>query len=781
MSNEISRVYQFLAERPDWKTEMDTNNDGTILKSEFRDFLAAEFDWESLEGWNGETSKQTDLINEFWKNIDTTQTGNITGTNFKNKNALDSKEITNMNLKIEMYEILNDYTSTLSAPSVVSDSSRWKQSVNQSLANLTETFIKNGGVKEDLLAYLESVSEGVQNKTTADCVADEYLNTELKDFMKEYNYSYLEDKTLQGIISNYIQNIPEGSTAEDIKSTVQLNVDAYLATAGVKEDNAFDLSAYGYSVNDATALNDLQKTYLTKTLQTAFENVQNETGYESNKELYDNAVNEFINNILSGAKFNDFETIKGYTYENFTNSEQYKEVTDVVAAKELLKGDDLYNRVASEINQSLADLIKNDGRYLDVMDDIEAELITQVTSGEFSVDGNLDTNAMLDWAVKQIQSRIMEFYENGLGDLSLSELNDLYDMLYVAANNEPDDDKSEQAHKDAANKYLDAISSKNDLFKNAVESVFNGKSYKTTISELTPSQIKDKIDQVKKLLDTYGDASELTISNGDWGIADTITLEEGDIGEFTLNPQFKDPSGNVKTITSDRIKYTSSNTSIATIDDTGKITINSQKANSSFSVIFNVTIDGILVGTKSVTIKFEEKQITAADVLETANFNGVGDGSGGHLEVFGTTVPAENTQVSASNFADLYNNNAVIQLHRERGNYTDDDLAKKRLGCLINMITGALLNSGTEFDRTILLQAATNVQNKYNNLEHTKIKENWEKDKLARYAASEIQNGNCTNNAIVRYEDTYNKNYNVYLVSFRGLVDDILAEYNRLA
>ena len=781
MSNEISRVYQFLAERPDWKTEMDTNNDGTILKSEFRDFLAAEFDWESLEGWNGETSKQTDLINEFWKNIDTTQTGNITGTNFKNKNALDSKEITNMNLKIEMYEILNDYTSTLSAPSVVSDSSRWKQSVNQSLANLTETFIKNGGVKEDLLAYLESVSEGVQNKTTADCVADEYLNTELKDFMKEYNYSYLEDKTLQGIISNYIQNIPEGSTAEDIKSTVQLIVDAYLATAGLKEDNAFDLGAYGYTVNDTTALNDLQKTYLTKTLQTAFENVQNEANYEANKELYDNAVNEYINNILSNAKFNDFETIKDYNYEMFTNSEQYKEVTDVVTAKELLKGDELYNRVASEINQSLADLIKNDGRYLDVMDDIEAELITQVTSGEFSVDGNLDTNAMLDWAVKQIQSRIMEFYENGLGDLSLSELNDLYDMLYIAANNEPDDDKSEQAHKDAANKYLDAISSKNDLFKNAVESVFNGKSYKTTISELTPSQIKDKIDQVKKLLDTYGDASELTISNGDWGIADTITLEEGDIGEFTLNPQFKDPSGNVKTITSDRIKYTSSNTSIATIDDTGKITINSQKANSSFSVIFNVTIDGILVGTKSVTIKFEEKQITAADVLETANFNGVGDGSGGHLEVFGTTVPAENTQVSASNFADLYNNNAVIQLHRERGNYTDDDLAKKRLGCLINMITGALLNSGTEFDRTILLQAATNVQNKYNNLEHTKIKENWEKDKLARYAASEIQNGNCTNNAIVRYEDTYNKNYNVYLVSFRGLVDDILAEYNRLA
>ena len=157
MSSDISKVYLFLSERPNWKTEMDTDKDGTILKAECRDFLTANFDWASLEGWNGESSKQTDLINDFWKSIDTTKTGDMTGTIFKNKNALDSNEITNMNNKIEMYEILNDYTSTLSAPSVISNSIGWKQIVKQNLTNLTETFIKNGGIKEDLLAYLESM------------------------------------------------------------------------------------------------------------------------------------------------------------------------------------------------------------------------------------------------------------------------------------------------------------------------------------------------------------------------------------------------------------------------------------------------------------------------------------------------------------------------------------------------------------------------------------------------------------------------------------------------
>ena len=73
MSNDVSRVYQFLANLGDWKTKADKNSDGTIIKSEFSSFMEENYDW------NGETTDagKNDLINSFWKAIDTNQGGKI--------------------------------------------------------------------------------------------------------------------------------------------------------------------------------------------------------------------------------------------------------------------------------------------------------------------------------------------------------------------------------------------------------------------------------------------------------------------------------------------------------------------------------------------------------------------------------------------------------------------------------------------------------------------------------------------------------------------------------
>ena len=123
MSNDVSKVYLFLAQQGDWQSVADTNGDGGITKSEFREFMENNFDWD------GETTAEgkNDLINTFWKSIDTNTTGKISGTNLKNKNALDSGEIANMETRIEMYEILDDFISTnVKCPSVVSDSANWK-------------------------------------------------------------------------------------------------------------------------------------------------------------------------------------------------------------------------------------------------------------------------------------------------------------------------------------------------------------------------------------------------------------------------------------------------------------------------------------------------------------------------------------------------------------------------------------------------------------------------------------------------------------------------------
>ena len=140
MSNDVSRIYQFLATDTDWKTKADKNGDGTIIKSEFRYYMEENFEWD------GETTDagKNDLINSFWKSVDANQkSGKISGTKYRNKNALDSKEIASMEERIAIYERVNEFTSTISAPSVISDSSAWKKSVSAGIAAKVEIFIQN--------------------------------------------------------------------------------------------------------------------------------------------------------------------------------------------------------------------------------------------------------------------------------------------------------------------------------------------------------------------------------------------------------------------------------------------------------------------------------------------------------------------------------------------------------------------------------------------------------------------------------------------------------------
>ena len=67
MSTDISRVYAFLAKQGDWVNEADKNGDGTIIKSEFKNFMEENFEWD------GETTDagKNDLINvsAHWLNL----------------------------------------------------------------------------------------------------------------------------------------------------------------------------------------------------------------------------------------------------------------------------------------------------------------------------------------------------------------------------------------------------------------------------------------------------------------------------------------------------------------------------------------------------------------------------------------------------------------------------------------------------------------------------------------------------------------------------------------
>ena len=685
MSTDVTRVYQFLANQGDWKAIADANSDGTVLKSEFRTFMEENFEWD------GETTEagKNDLINSFWKTIDTKQSGSIKGTSYKNKNALDSTELAAMDKKIAYYEILNDFTADLSAPSVVSDSANWKKSVSAGLAALVEKYT---GSEEELLAYLEEKSPEIEAKTTADYCANEYLKSEMESVVKDYGYAYADDSTLQGIIDSYIQSITKSTaTAEDgaestvnaldpstIKETVINIIDAYLATAGLKEDNAYDLSSYGYSPSETSDLNDLQKCILTKTLENQLASGDLKEDYEGNTELFTTAIESYIN----GLKFGDFETVSADVLTSFKSSDDYKGVQKNIQMQELFTGEDFYNALKTNISDSIADTVINDGKYLTVMKEIQTEALEKAQNGDFDVNGALDTQTAVNWLVEQVSIRLAEFYPNGFGDMSLDELNVMYDKLVESADKQADTDKQLEARQEAAIQYCNALAEKSTKFAEIVKAAF-GDNYASEIGKMLPSEIDKIIEELQVEAAELGDANELTLTDSSWGNISNIAVGTGATKAFSITPSFTDKDGVSKLITSDRITYKSSNTDLISVDNSGNITVKGSAAGT-FTANVTVLVDGVEVGEKTITIECF-KQLDCASV--STNFEG---------KPLSEHFTNGNTAICLSGFStwDTAKNNA-------KGSITN----------YVNRIVDILKNAG--YDVTRLQKAATNTINYY--------------------------------------------------------------------
>ena len=118
MSNEVNiqKMYQFIAsfeKKGGWENVADGygsgKKDGTVIKSEFRAFVNGEF-----ANWNGNEggTVSNDIINDFWKAIDTnTSASKIAGTKLKNLNALDKNELAAMEQRLEAYIAFDEFVS----------------------------------------------------------------------------------------------------------------------------------------------------------------------------------------------------------------------------------------------------------------------------------------------------------------------------------------------------------------------------------------------------------------------------------------------------------------------------------------------------------------------------------------------------------------------------------------------------------------------------------------------------------------------------------------------
>lgn len=775
MSNDsISRVYQFLAKQGDWVSAADKNGDGAVIKTEFRNFMEENFEWD------GETTDagKNDLINSFWNSIDTDQSGKIKGTNLKDKNALNSAEIDAMQDRIEMYEILNEFTSTINAPSVVSDAAGWKKSVSEGLGALVEQYIKEGGKAENLQAYLAEKAPAVQQKTTADYCANEYLKDEMSDFVKEYSYSYADDGTLQGIIDTYIQNIPADTSFEDIKDKVIDIIDAYLSTAGLKDGDPSILADYGYNATEDSPINDLQKSIIKKNIETALEEVKNKEDYESNSELYDKAVSDYITNILANGKFGEFEELQNYGLEDFETSDEYKVVEKTITVKGIFGSDEFISKISNEIGESFAERIGNimPGE-LTAYDDIINEAITKTQNGDFDgTNGELDEDKLMDWIVNECKTNLSKFYPNGFGDMPIEELNKTYDTLAKAGREQ----QNASIIKEAAIQYCDALCDKSTELANAVKDIF-GSNYATEINKLLSGEIEDKMTELKEKALEIGDASSFTLSSFNIGIdGNELVMETGDSSSHTLNATVM--NGDTP-IDSNRITY-KINTSGSGVNctynqGTNTLTVKGATAGT-YTIQVQVLADGMEVGSPqkiTVTVKPSNAELIGKvtgwngatvehlEALEKADGNNLGD------------------QVTTKNFADLYNNDVKVVLHCARdkkGNGWDDggikDLVKGRLQNLGTAVVSALSTAG--LDNAKLNTAVNTVVNNYmSNYHYYKKNSGCTAANCYNYMKD---NRVSTASSIVNVRDTNGKDSNIYAIHFKDFVDDILEEYWKL-
>ena len=700
MSNDsISRVYQFLAKQGNWVSEADANGDGVIIKTEFRNFMEENFEWDGTPS----DSEKNDLINTFWNTIDTNQGGKISGTNLRNKNALDSKEIDNMSNRIEMYEILNTYTSSITVPSVVSDITGWKKSVSEGLGAIVEQYIKDGGKAENLESYLAEKSPAVEQKTTADYCANEYLKNEMADFIKEYEYSYADDSSLQSIIDSYVQNIPADESFDDIKDTVISIIDSYLATAGLKDEkNCIDLSKFGYVVNDNSMLNDLQKSIVKKKLESALEDVKNREDYEANASLYDTTISNYINEILSNSRMGDFEEIQDYGIEEFESSESFETLVKTISVQNVFKSEEFTSKLSSEIGESFAERFANimPGE-IEAYDNMINEAISKAQNGDFdNANEELDNEKLITWIINETKSNLSEFYPNGLGDVPIEELNLTYDTLVESAKEQQDAAKI----KEAAIKYCNALSEKSTALANAVKDVF-GNDYESKINALISGEVDDKISELKEKALEIGDVSTFTISS--WSeLPNEISLGAGMTKNYQLSATVMNGDS---AISNDRISYCVSVKSGSGIAALNGNTLTVTGGSSGYTTVeVSILVDGIEMD--------ETKTIKIKTVNTSFDWSKMDTKYNGYIAMNGE----RNTENDVKTLGELYNGNGVINLMPSVNFLKGSDwksavsMAKTNLANFVNGTLVPAMKATGNYDEAALNASASKLINLYN-------------------------------------------------------------------
>lgn len=793
MSNDFTKVYQFLSSYNQngktWVDTADKNEDGIIIKAEFTEFVN-----ENYKNWSGNESGETlsaDIINNFWKKIDTTVSGKVAGSSKSNRNALDKNEQANLDKKLEAYVALNDFIKeNVNIPSVLTTTgAQWKAAVSDELSAILE---KNASKGADALVeiWTEKLPE-IENKQTALFCATEYQNTLVNGLLKDYpDYKVADDSTLNKLIDAYLKTINGDSDPSTIKSDIQEIMKTYLATAGLGEGGSYDLSALGYEMKDGDKLNGIQEAVVKASIKKNLEGIKTDANYEKYKEYYDKAIEEFINAEVGKATVGTFDAVKGTGLEAFKESKAYKNIQNRVTFDTLFNNSEvadtnkLYKALETEFGKIIAERIVKNSRYMDTYTSITTAALEKVNAGEFlKEDGSFDTDAVLKYVVDEIGKNLVAFTDGLSGDMSLEGLQEIYNKRTESAKKMESTEDSLTAIHNAAIDYCKSVAAKSTALENAVIEAFFPNDCTKTIADVTalinkmyPADIDETMAKLIIEVNKIGDSSKWGLKTITGAPAEGTSIIIGTSATYQLTPTLKDDKGTDVTHDATKIKYNVASVSggEVSIDDLGQMTIKAGSARGFVKATIEVMYDGKVIDKQEISVKVSDYKDLVNDIG-----NDKWGGSSEHLEVFGCSGYTDGaTQVTGCSFKDLYNNNAVIMLHQGKGNGDHKGTVKERLTALCGFITNALAGKGLDAAK---LQTAKNtvIENLMAGFGRKgKSRDNTERDALGTRVSNKIKANEF--GGVVKFTDFKRKDYQVNMVSFKEVVDMILAEYQKL-
>lgn len=614
MSNDLTKVYQFLSSfgsNNAWVEKADKNGDEVIIKAEFTEFVNNNY-----KNWSGNESGETlsaDIINNFWKKIDTKVSGKVAGSSKSNRNALDKNEQENLNKKLESYVALDNFIKeNVTIPSVLTTTgAQWKAAVSEELSAILE---KNASKGADALKeiWAEKLPE-IENKQTALFCATEYQNSLVNGLLKDYpDYKVADDSTLNKLIDAYLKTINGDSDPSTIKSDIQEIMKTYLATAGLGEGGSYDLSALGYEMKDGDKLNGIQESVAKASIKKNLEGIKTDANYEKYKEYYDKAIEEFINAEVGKATAGTFETVKTTGLEAFKSSDAYKKIQlrvefdTVFENTEIVDTNKLYKALSTQFGTTIAERIVKDGVYMSAYTKITSAALEKVNAGEFlKEEGKLDVDAVLGYVVSEISKNLNSFTEGIFGDMSLDELEVLYTKISTNADNMDDKDAALKAKRNAAIDYCTTIAGKSSSLKQAVIDEF-GEDYAKKINSMYPSDIKSKMNTLFEAVEKIGDSSKWGLKTITGGPAENASLEFGQNATYQIGVTIKDVTADK--VDASKLNYTISNISggEVTIDTLGKLSIKAGNATGYVKASINVVYDGKVIGKQEISVKVVE-------------------------------------------------------------------------------------------------------------------------------------------------------------------------------